>query len=653
MAGAAYEPLSAQDNAFLKWEGPNLPMHTSALQIFETGPLARSEAGVDFEAIRNHISSALHEMPRYRQKLRWIPGEERAVWVDDPEFRIQDHVRHEALPHPGSHDQLLALTGRLIEQPLDRGRPLWEMHVIEGLAGGRFAIVSKLHHCLMDGRAGAQVMTRLLSRDPDPQGSQSELARPVYHPRPEPTPDELRRDARWERLMAPLRAVGSAIDFAREHEDVGEVLRDRAGTLRDLLGWYVAPVSETPINGPVGPHRRFATLETPLELLLEIRRARSCTVNDVVLAVVAGALREFLIACHVRPEQLDFRASTPVDVRGVGEAEDYGNRVSSWIVPLPIGESDPLARLEAISSETRARKRSHQSDAIAALTAWMDWLPVDLQQAAARASNCVITNVRGPGFPLYLLGARQLAVHPQPPLMANQGLAIGVLSYDGRLCWGLNADADRIPDLGDLVDALARSIDALAADAGVKAQGAARTPEPARRAEPARTPEPAASPAWPDTSRAPRSPSELREAVLAQHAVISELLDEVESAARRVQGGDGSVLPRLRERGRELHARMAEHLDFEDRFLVPVVRSVDAWGPERAISISEEHGDQRELLAFVLSRLEDREGPVQLLAEQLRNFAGALRDDMHYEEQAIVNENLLRDDVVVIDAASG
>jgi hypothetical protein len=331
--------------------------------------------------------------------------------------------------------------------------------------------------------------------------------------------------------------------------------------------------------------------------------------------------------------------------------------VSSWIVPLPLGESDPLARLDAIRSETRARKRSHQADAIELLTTWMDWLPVDLQQASARAANCVITNVRGPAFPLYLLGARQLAVHPQPPLMANQGLAIGVLSYDHRLFWGLNADADRIADLGDLVDALARSIDALASAAGVgvgvgepeRGRAAASAPQ----TEAPRTPEPAARTQWPETMPSPRTPSELRQAVLAQHVVIAELLDEVESAARRVQGGDGSLLGRLRERGRELHARMAEHLDFEDRFLVPVVRDVDAWGPERARAISEEHADQRELLAFVLSRLEDRDSPVQLLAEQLRNFAGALRDDMHYEEQAVLNENLLRDDVVVIDAASG
>jgi len=652
MARYAYERLSAQDNAFLQWEGPTLPMHTSALQIFDAGPLAADGGGIDFAAIRDHFASKLHMMPGYRQKLMWIPGENRAAWVDDRHFRLDYHVRHCALPHPGSHAQLLRLASRLMEQPLDRSRPLWETWVVEGLEGNRFALINKQHHCLLDGGAGAELMSSLLAREPT-TGTNGIREAAAFKPRPVPSLNELRRDAHWRRLMTPLRAANAAFEFARDRDEVGRELREQARALRDLVACYTTPASETPINGPVGPHRRFETLEMPLELLMEVRRELRCSANDVVLAIVAGALRDFMIGRRVSLGDLDFRVSTPVDVRRPDESGAFGNRVSSWIVPLPLGEADPLVRLEAIRKQTRARKRTHQADTVELLTKWLDWIPLDIQQASARATNCIVTNVRGPGFPLYLLGARQLAVFPQPPLLANQGLAIGALSYDGKLCWGLNADADRIPDLVELVAGLERSLGVLAEAAGVRdpAQPALRRlpgPRPLQR-EPVPTP----TRSWPDTSPDPGNASALREAVLEQHAVLSELLDAVEVAARRVQGGDGSVLQLLRDRGRELHARMSEHLEFEDRCLVPVVRAIDAWGPERAQQIEEEHQDQRELLRFVLERLEDRSAPVQLLAEQLRSFVGAVRDDMQYEERAVLSEAVLRDDVVAIDVVTG
>jgi WS/DGAT/MGAT family acyltransferase len=649
MARYAYEKLSPQDNAFLQWEGPGLPMHVSALQIFDAGPLAVEGGGIDFDAVRDHIASKLHLLPSYRQKLMWIPGEDAAVWVDDPHFSVDYHVRHSALPHPGTHDQLLRLASRLMEQPLDRSRPLWETWVVEGLEGDRFALIGKTHHCMLDGGAGAELMTNLLSREP----TKTIADAPAFRPRPLPSARELRRDVLLERMATPLRLLGAAVDFARDPGDATRELRERASAMSDLVGWYVKPASETPINGPVGPHRLFGTLETPLERLLEVRRELRCSVNDVVLAIVAGALREFLAARRVRTGDLDFRVSTPVDIRRPEEAGSFGNRVSSWIVPLPLGEADPLARLEAIRKETRARKGRKEADAVELLTQWTDWLPLDVQQASARATNCIVTNVRGPGFPLYLLGARQLSLFPQPPLLANQGLAIGVVSYAGMLCWGLNADADRIPDLADLVAGLERSLDALSQAVGVAPRDGPAVRAVPRPAAVRREPVPTPTLVWPDASVAPQTASELREAILAQHAVLSELLDAVETAAARVQGGDGSVLELLRERARELHDRMSEHLEFEDRCLVPTVRAVEAWGPERARQIDEEHVDQRELLAFVLGRLEDRGSPVQLLAEQLRSFVGAVRDDMHYEEEAVLSDELLRDDVVAVDAVTG
>jgi WS/DGAT/MGAT family acyltransferase len=482
MARYAYERLSPQDNDFLLWERPGLPMHTAGTQIFRSGPLARPDGGIDFAAIRRTTERVLHRVPRYRQKLRWIPGTRQAVWVDDVTFNLDFHVRHTALPRPGSEAQLKRLSARIMEQPLDLSRPPWEMWVVEGLEGGCFATINKLHHCMVDGHTGMNLSLITMSKDPDADPTEGEV--PRWLPRPEPSDAELRRHEWRHEILAPVRMAAKLGSYLRGSSDrVGEIRR----SLRSLEGmalWKLWPASETPLNGPVGPHRIFEWTTLSLDEAKQMRRAAGCKLNDVVLAVVAGAIRDFMKRRGVRPEKLDFRTSTPVDVRrGSERGRTSGNRVSSWLLRLPLGEADPLARLAAIQRETQARKDANDAIAIELVNALHELLPMDIQGFARGTMNTIVTNVPGPAFPLYLLGARLLAIYPQAPLLEDLGLVSGVISYDGRLCFGFNADYDRVPDLDAFVAGVNRSFAELAEALGVRSCGpiCVTAPTPAAR----------------------------------------------------------------------------------------------------------------------------------------------------------------------------
>jgi WS/DGAT/MGAT family acyltransferase len=453
-------------------------MHGSGVQIFDAGPLAKPEGGIDFEAIKKSYAAVLHRVPRYRQKLAWVPGIAQAVWVDDEHFNLDYHMRHSALPRPGSEAQLARMAARVMEQPLDRARPLWEVWVVEGLEGGRFALISKTHHCVFDGASGMGLMGFLLS--PDPQRKIPEP--PRFVPLGRPSDGELARAWRRHRLKLPLRALGDLRGFLRGCDDLPSDLLRRARAVRELALTKLHPASETALNGPVGPHRLFSWLELSLDEIKAIKQARGCSVNDVVLAIATGALRDFLIVRQERPEDLDFRVATPVDVRGSADRGRYGNKVSSWIVPLPIGEADPLAQLDAIHRTTRRMKDSGQADAVAMMTSLRDYFAFDIQRLQRGTMNAFITNVPGPQMPLYMAGARLLALYAQAPLIENLGLVIGATSYDGKLFFGLNADSDRVPDLDELTDFLRASARRLAEAARrAAAETEAAVPAPSAR----------------------------------------------------------------------------------------------------------------------------------------------------------------------------
>lgn len=485
-----YERLSAQDNSFLLLERPTVHMHVAATSIYEAGPLRTAEGGIDIEAFRRAVESVLHLIPRYRQKLKWIPYENHPVWVDDRHFKLDYHIRHTSLPRPGSDQQLKQLAGRITAQPLDRSKPLWEFWVVEGLRGDRFAVVSKVHHCMIDGLAGVDLVQLIMSISPEPN-----LPEPIpYIPRPSPSGLELMRDEWLRRTNLPMAVLGGLRELNQHRDALWDEFVTRAQAVAELLGYAVRAASDTPINGRLGPHRRVDWLAMPLDEVKAVRRAFGCTVNDLVLTTVTGAVRNYLIRRRVSPDRIDFRVSAPVSVRRDDEQGTFGNRVSSWIVPLPLGERDPVARLEQIYQLTQRLKKSHQALGVEMLMAAAEWAPAQLLSLGSRATsgpiNMIVTNVPGPQVPLYMLGAKMLEMFPQVPILENTGLGVAMFSYDGRLFWGFNADPDLVPDLPAFVDAIAGAFAELKASARIRVASerrAAEKPAAAATAETAET----------------------------------------------------------------------------------------------------------------------------------------------------------------------
>ncbi len=464
-----YDRLSVQDNTFLWLEKPGLYMHVSATQLYALGPLRTELGGVDFDRIKAFIASVLHRIPRYRQRLAWIPLEQRPVWIDDAAFDLSYHVRHTALPKPGSEAQLKKLAGRVMAQHLDRERPLWELWVVEGLEGDRFAIITKIHHCMIDGMAGVDLSQILQSPDPNATAIGET---PRFHPRPAPTRAELLTDAITWRLQTPLRALKGLRALRRETDDLRSELEARWRAIRALYGEGMEKVSETPINGENSPHRSFDYLRMPLADVKALRRALGATLNDTVLTIVTGAFREYLARRGCDPAQLDFRIQAPVSMRSEEETGSLGNRISAWTVPLPLDEPDPRRQLERIRATTQELKSSRQALAVETMMSVMEAVPTPLLSLASRQAqgtvNSIVTNVPGPQFPLYLLGAELLGMYPQVPLLLGVGIGIALISYKGSLCWGFNADAVKVPDLAAFVAAIRASAQRVAALCEVK-----------------------------------------------------------------------------------------------------------------------------------------------------------------------------------------
>ncbi len=460
--------LTALDNTFLQLEGQVTHMHVGACAVFE-GP---APAYWDLVAA---IDARLHLVPRYRQRLAPVPlGQGRPVWVDDPQFRLPFHVRHTALPRPGSDAQLRRLAARTFSQALDRGRPLWELWLVEGLSEGRFALLSKTHHALVDGISGLDIASILFDAAPEPEPL-GETPRP-WAPRPLPSPAQLLADALVERATLPAEAISGLTALTRRP---GRVLT-RAGSALSGLGaltWAgLDPAPRSPFNVPIGPHRRFAWVDSSLEDFRAVKRAQQATINDVVLAAVAGGLGRYLRRHEIDTDGLVLKALVPVSVRIPSERGVLGNRIAAMWAPLPVGVVDPVQRLRQIADAMAGIKRSGQAVGAQALTELVGFASTTLVAQAARLQarqrlfNLVVTNVPGPQQPLYLLGRRMQAIYPLVPLAANTALGIAVLSYDGRLNFGLNADYDVLADLdvlaSDLETAIAeivQSVDSAAA----------------------------------------------------------------------------------------------------------------------------------------------------------------------------------------------
>jgi len=463
MTTYAYEPLSAMDSSFLVFEDPNTHMHVGGPAIFDAGPLRVRGGGIDIDAIRAYIGSRLQHVPRYRQRLAFTPVENWPIWVDDDHFNLNYHVRHTSLPHPGDERQLKRLCGRITSQPLDRSRPLWEAWIVEGLENGRFALVCKTHHCMVDGISGVDLLAALLQ----PSADKVIEEQPPWVPRRAPTRVELLRDSLLRRVGLPRELVRAVRDVLDEPEESGQRMAETLSGVWKAIRIGLPPPAETPLNQPIGPHRRFDWLAVDLAEAKEVKNHLGGTVNDVVLTTVAGAVRRFLQHRGVNPDGLEYRVTVPVNTRPAENHGGMGNQVSAWLVPLPIGERDVRQRFARVREMTASLKETKQAEGVEALIHAADWVGTIALTLGVRLTawlhpyNLIVSNVPGPQIPLYLLGAEMLAGYPLVPLFSNQALAVAILSYAGKLCWGLNADWELVPDLHDFAKAVALSFDEL------------------------------------------------------------------------------------------------------------------------------------------------------------------------------------------------
>ncbi|HEX8977130.1 MAG TPA: wax ester/triacylglycerol synthase family O-acyltransferase [Solirubrobacteraceae bacterium] len=456
--------LSGLDSSFLHLERDAAHMHVAGCMVFEGQAPA-------YEELVDQIVSRLHLVPRYRQRLAFVPlGQGRPVWVDDPHFNPRFHVRHTALPSPGGEEQLKRLAGRVFSQALDRSRPLWELWLVEGLSQDRFALLSKTHHSLVDGVSGVDIATVLFDASPDPMP----VAPPDqdWVPRPLPSGAQLLADALLERATVPREIVRGVRATLRGPRQMAARLGHALGGVGAIAraGLQAAPPS--PLNVRIGPHRRFTWVNGELAQFKAVKNALGGTVNDVVLASVAGALGRYLRLHGEAADELVLRAMVPVSVRADVERGALGNRVAAMWAPLPVGVTDPVQRLLMISRDMAGLKDSGQAVGAQVLTQLTGFAPPTIMAQAARLQarqrmfNLVVTNVPGPQFPLYMLGRQLEAMYPMVPLAENQALGIAIMSYDGQLNFGLNADYDALPDLEALADELRAAIEELVAAAG-------------------------------------------------------------------------------------------------------------------------------------------------------------------------------------------
>jgi diacylglycerol O-acyltransferase len=462
------DKLSATDRVFFDIEGGALMMHIGAVMVFEGGELVGADGALDAARLTRLLAAGVADVPRFRQVVREVPALG-AVWVDDARFRLDYHVHHTAVPRPGDDARLMALAGRVFAQPLDRRRPLWELWLVEGLSGGRFAMILKAHHAMVDGVAGMALLAAMLRAEPadDPPPP------PPWTPRPHPGPLELAKALAADSARAVAHALG---DLRGALTDGGAQARDIAGGLLDTLRDGLLPASPSSINpAEVGPHRAYAGARLDLARAKEVRRALGGTLNDVALAAVTGALRRYLARRGDPVDDLrDFRALVPVDLRGrQGEAGAGGNHISLVLARLPVSEPDARRRYEAVHAACEHLKHaSHEIEGAAFIERVGDLGGPNVVSAVfrvasvLRAFNVTVTNVPGPQVPLYLGRARMTSIHGLVPLFTHQGVSVAVLSYDGGVYVGLYADPDAVPDVDALAADVADAFDELCSVAG-------------------------------------------------------------------------------------------------------------------------------------------------------------------------------------------
>lgn len=471
VSARAYERLSAQDSSYLKFEGARANIHVTATAIFDAQPLNEPGRGLPMQRIRSLVESRLHLLPHYRQRLAYTPVQRHPIWIDDADFDLFHHVRHAALPRPGSEAQLKELAAHIASQPLDRERPLWELWFVEGISEQRFGMIAKIHHCMVDGVSGVGALAALLS--PTPQ-AEPEPA-PRWKPRPPPTTLEFVADGVSNGAALSTSVLSTLGDGLLNPRRGAARLADGATLAWDTLRAGFTPPADTPLNRPIGFQRRVDWKVVDLESVRELRKGLDGSINDVVLTIVSGAVRRLMKRRRVKLRGLDFRVVIPVDMRTGPVDLSVANRVSAWFVSMPVSERSPLRRFERIRRQTRKLKKTEVARGIDGFMRFADWAGstrltfwgVNLA-SLVRPYNLIVTNVHGPQLPLYLLGAPLREFHPQLPLFDNQGMAIAIMSYLGQISFGLTGDAKLAPDLAAFADDLEESFQELRSAAGAR-----------------------------------------------------------------------------------------------------------------------------------------------------------------------------------------
>ena len=447
--------LSALDVSFLTNESATSHMHVGGILVFEGPPPS-------YDDLLDHVRSRLHLVPRFRQKLAHPPIQTgRPFWVDDPSFNLEYHVRHSALPSPGSEEQLRNTAARVFSQQLDRTKPLWELWLVQGLTRKRFALVTKTHHALVDGVSGVDIATVLFDLKPVPEPAQAD---DEWVPSPEPSPATLVAKGVEDLLEAPIRAA-RRVERTIAHPE--ETIRQATQAVEGLgeVTWNFAnPAPKVPLNVEIGSHRRYIWVRSDLAKFKRVKDVFGGTVNDVVLAVVAGALRGWLRARGIRTEGLELRAQVPVSIREGDERGQLGNRLAVMRAPLPVYIEDPVHRLAVVTGAMRGLKQSKQALGAEVISRFNDFAPPTLLAQAARINfstrlfNLVVTNVPGPQVPLYVLGRELEDVFPVGFLPPNQALFVAIMSYNGGVNFGLLADYDSMDDVDLISGGIERSI---------------------------------------------------------------------------------------------------------------------------------------------------------------------------------------------------
>jgi diacylglycerol O-acyltransferase / wax synthase len=451
-----YQRLSVQDAGFLYLEHAGLPQHVAILAVAEGGPLHDPDGRLRLDAVRQELGGRLQLVPRLRQRVLCPRvGQGLPLWVDDPAFDLAHHIRAVQVPAPGGQRELLGLCDELCLRLLDRGRPLWELWLVTGLDQGRVGLVLKLHHSLADGLAAVQTAGVLLDDTIDAPSPTP----PPWQPRPAPLGSALLAD----NLAGRSAGLAAALARLRHPRKLAAQARVLAGAAQMATGGRRRS-PHSPLRRPVGGRRRLAVVQAQLTVVKEVAHAHGATVNDLLLAAVAGGLRALLLARGTPTDGLILYASVPVALRARTDTAALGNQVGLMVVPLPVGEPDPVQRFQHITRATIERKRRPERLAslrpVGSLTILRALSRYSRHQ---RIMDVFVTNVPGPKRPLCLLGARLLEAYPVVQVAGNVPLSVAVLSYAGQLNIGLQSDPDGLPDLDVFIDGLARSLEELGA----------------------------------------------------------------------------------------------------------------------------------------------------------------------------------------------